>query len=200
MIVECSNCEAYAEAEEIGSYQYLRRDDKPSGRYLLLMCWRCENPILIVQDNIGNMVEGDIWDTPVKLYPSQEIRINPDAPKPIRVAYEEAAASFKARAYTAAAIMCRKILEGICKEHGVRERTLIKSLERMKDERIIDERLYEWADVLRLVGNEAAHDVNVTISRDDAKDMLEFTNAILDYLFSFRDKFEEFKKRRQTSA
>lgn len=45
-------------------------------------------------------------------------------------------------------------------------------------------------------GNEAAHDVNVTISAEDARDILEFTNALLEYVFTFRDKFEEFKKRR----
>jgi hypothetical protein len=58
----------------------------------------------------------------------------------------------------------------------------------------------EWDDALRLAGNEAAHDVNVTISGDDARDMLEFTSAILDYLFSFWDKFERFRKRRQRST
>jgi predicted LPLAT superfamily acyltransferase len=76
----------------------------------------------------------------------------------------------------------------------------VKSLEKMKNDGLIDDRLYEWADTLRLAGNEAAHDVNVTVSRDDARDMLEFTNAILDYLFSFCDKFERFKLRRKRST
>ena len=52
------------------------------------------------------------------------------------------------------------------------------------------------SDALRISGNEAAHDVNVTTSPEDARDILEFTNALLEYVFTFRDKFEEFKKRR----
>ena len=32
-------------------------------------------------------------------------------------------------------------------------------------------------------GNEAAHDVEVVFSMEDASDTLEFTNAIVDYLF-----------------
>jgi hypothetical protein len=124
MIVECQQCEVFVEALEVCGYNYLRTDTKPSGRYLLLKCLKCESPILVTQDNVGNLVEGDIWDTPVRLYPSQDIHINPDAPKSIRSAYEEAAASFRARAYTAAAIMCRKTLEGICDAHGIRERSL----------------------------------------------------------------------------
>jgi Domain of unknown function (DUF4145) len=60
---------------------------------------------------------------------------------------------------------------------------------------MIDERLFEWSDALRVVGNEAAHGVGLSIDQD-AKDTLEFTNAILDYIFSYRDRFEQFKKRR----
>ncbi|MCI0561662.1 MAG: DUF4145 domain-containing protein [Nitrososphaera sp.] len=197
MIIECQQCEAFVEAEEITGYEYMRTATQPSGRYLLLKCLKCDSPILVSQNNIGNMVEGDIWDTPARLYPSDDIRVNPNAPKPIRLAYGEAAVCFRARAYTAAAIMCRKTLEGICEAHGVQGLSLVKALEKMKNDKLIDDRLYEWADALRLAGNEAVHDVKVTVPSDDAKDMLEFTNAILDYLFSFRDKFDRFKQRRK---
>ena len=39
----------------------------------------------------------------------------------------------------------------------------------MRDKGIIESRLYEWADALRISGNEAAHGVNVTISSEDGK-------------------------------
>jgi hypothetical protein len=61
---------------------------------------------------------------------------------------------------------------------------------------MIDERLFEWSDTLRVVGNEAAHGVGISIDQADAKDTLEFTNAILDCIFSYRDRFEQLKKRR----
>jgi hypothetical protein len=200
MIIECQQCGAFVEAEGIAGYMYLRTPTKPSGRYHLLKCLKCESLLLVAQNNVGNAVKGDIWDTPVRLFPSQDIHVNPNAPKPIRSAYEEAVACFRARAYTAAAIMCRKTLEGICEVHEVRVRSLVKALEKMKTDNLIDARLYVWAEALRLAGNEAAHDVNVTISGDDARDMLEFTNAILDYLFSFRDKFERFRQRQQRNT
>jgi hypothetical protein len=66
----------------------------------------------------------------------------------------------------------------------------------MRDKGLIDDRLFEWSDSLRLAGNEAAHGVGLSIGQADARDILEFINAILDYIFSFRDRFEEFKKRR----
>ena len=195
MIIECPKCLAFVEAEEKGDFQYGISRHNPAGRYVLLRCGRCERPILACQDNIGNIGDGDVWDTPTRVFPSQDYA-NPNAPSEIRQAFEEASSCFRARAYTATAIMCRKTLEGICAHYGVREGSLVSSLRKLKDDAIIDARLHEWSDALRLAGNEAAHDVGVQISQDDAQDMLEFTNAIIDYLFSFRDKFEKFKARR----
>lgn len=200
MIFECNQCGAFVEAEEAGAYQYPAHDRKPGGRYVLLKCLKCGEPSLVLQENVGNMAEGDIWDTPVALFPNQGMRVNPSAPKPIRQAYEEASRCFRSGAYAAAAIMCRRTLEGICEVHSAKARNLAKSLEKLKSDGTIDARLFEWADELRIAGNEAAHDVNAVTSKRDAADMLEFTNAILDYLFSFRDKFVKFKDRRKTKA
>ena len=60
---------------------------------------------------------------------------------------------------------------------------------------IIENRLYEWADALRISGNEAAHGVKLQISQKDAKDILEFTHALLEYVFTFQEKFDQFKSR-----
>lgn len=161
-----------------------------------MACTTCRSPILIRQTNVGNIAEGDKWDTPFVVFPQADLRVNPNAPPAIRTAFEEACSCYRVGAYTASAIMCRKTIEGICAEHGINERNLSASLRKMRDDGLIDERLFEWSDALRAIGNEAAHGVGITISQPDAKDTLEFANAILDYIFSYRDRFEAFKKRR----
>jgi hypothetical protein len=122
--------------------------------------------------------------------------VNPKAPPEIRAAIEEGIKCYRANAFTAAAIMCRKTLEGVCEAHDVKERSLDASLKRMLETDKIDQRLFEWSDQLRLAGNEAAHGVGVVSSAQDARDALDFTIAIIDYLFSYRDQFEKFKARR----
>jgi hypothetical protein len=196
VIIECAQCRSYVEAKPHGSFERFFDGREPSALYSLLQCTQCSSPILVRQTNVGNMAEGDIWDTAFLLYPSSDLRVNPSAPREIQAAFEEACGCYRARAFTASAIMCRKTLEGICAAHEVTERSLIASLKKMKDRGLIDERLFDWSDALRVVGNEAAHGVGVSISQPDAKDILEFTNAILDYMFSYRDRFEQFKKRR----
>jgi hypothetical protein len=70
----------------------------------------------------------------------------------------------------------------------------------MHEQNLIDGRLFKWSDLMRAAGNQAAHGVGLSIQQPDAKDILEFTNAIMDYLFSFRDRFEEFKRRRNMDS
>jgi len=200
MIIECLECREHVQARRSGAFERLSNGKGPSSLYSLLSCEKCGAPILVRQTNIGNMVEGDKWDTPYILYPPSDLRVNPNAPPDIQAAFEEACACYRAQAFTASAIMCRKTLEGICAVHSVAERTLAASLKTMKDMGLIDERLFEWSDSLRVAGNEAAHGVGLTIAQTDAKDILEFTNAILDYLFSYRDRFEQFKLRRAKTA
>ncbi len=200
MIVECETCNAYVEARDYGHYEKRGDNQKPFSRILLMACSKCFGPLLIEQTNIGNIIEGDVWDTPRRLFPTTKYRPNPNAPKEIQATFEEAYTCLRSRAYTAAAIMCRKTLEGVCKTHGAEKQNLMQSLKKMKEDGLIDERLYEWSNTLRNAGNEAAHDVGVAVSETDATDIIEFTNAILDYLFSFRDRFEKFKLRRISSS
>jgi hypothetical protein len=92
--------------------------------------------------------------------------------------------------------MCRKVVEGISYEHGVKSGTLAAKMAELKETGVIESRLFEWAEALRILGNEAAHGVEATIAAEDSRDILEFTEAILEYVFTYRDKFEKFKARR----
>jgi hypothetical protein len=191
MLVECRNCEAIVDGEVVASYEDYEEASGMTGKYSFLKCPRCSRPFIMLQ------VDSEPgWSEPQRLYPPREMGLSSTIPPSIRLAYEEARTCFNAKAYTAAAIMCRKTLEGIADEHKIIGRNLASAIKEMKDKGIIESKLYEWADMLRISGNEAAHGVNATISSQDAKDILEFTNALLEYIFTFQDKFAQFQKRR----
>ena len=191
MLIECETCEAVVDAQVLHSYEYFDQKGRP-GKYSFLKCPKCKSPFLVVKKFCEHG-----WDKPYRIYPPQDKRVNPSFPKPIRDSYQEALSCFKAKSFTAAAIMCRKTLEGICVEHEIKAGNLASGLKEMKEKGLIESRLFEWAEALRIAGNKAAHDVNVSISNQDAKDIIEFTDALLEYVFTFRDKFNEFIIRRQ---
>lgn len=199
MLLECERCEAIVDAKELSNYEFLPEDKWEKGlppvRYTFSQCPKCSSPFLAVQEQIWNY-----WDEPVRIYPPRDKRVDPSWPPTVKKSYQESLNCFKAKAYTATVIMCRKTLEAICSEHKVHQPSLAKSLKSMKDNGLIENRLFEWAEALRIAGNEAAHDVDVDIPRQDAKDILEFTEALLEYVFTFRDRFNEFLKRRDSAT
>jgi hypothetical protein len=172
-------------------------------------CPKCRRPLLIGDEFFGvdyrdpsnpEDMGTEIWSGPFRLWPAPDRGLHYSVPQPLRDAFSEAQTCFRAKAYTAAAIMCRKTLEGVTKHQGIAARDLSKALQKMRDTRVIDERLYAWADQLRAIGNDAAHGVDLSISRDDAQDALDFTEALVDYLFVFQERFEAFKARRARNA
>lgn len=138
-----------------------------------------------------------LWRDPVVLYPSDGANLDSSVPEKIANSYREAARCYGANSHTATAIMCRRTLEGICAHHGEKKGNLAANVKALRDKQVIDARLYEWADsVLRSLGNDAAHDVDQVITAEDARAALDFTKAIIEYLFVFTAAFERFKQRR----
>lgn len=190
MILECPRCQAVVAAKELFSYT----DDDPVGPpgvWTFAQCPECTTPLLAVQVDYG---DGNY--APCRVFPPEDKQLGKSVPHALRETYNEALVCFRARAFTASAIMRRKTLESLCLEHGAEERTLEASLKKLKNDGVIEERLFEWAEALRTLGNEAAHGVGTTISRQDARDILEFTEALTEYVFTYRDSFDRFKKRR----
>ena len=190
MLGECGRCDVAVDAVVEGQYSF-RDEDGPLETVVLARCPRCSEPIVVRYDEIEGL--GHL----VQIFPAPERPLSRSVPTNIRDGFQEARDCFRAAAYTATALMCRRTLEAIARYHDVNERTLAASLRAMKDRGIIETRLFEWAEALRLVGNEAAHDVVAGIHGQDAQDAVEFTNALLEYLYTFRDRFEAFKVRRQ---
>jgi hypothetical protein len=49
---------------------------------------------------------------------------------------------------------------------------------------------------VRLLGNQAAHDPESIVTVADARDVLEFTEALLIYIYALDHRYAEFQKRR----
>jgi hypothetical protein len=145
MLVECQHCEATVDGKVIANYEDEDERSGMKGKYSFLKCPRCARPFLELQVD-----DGAGWDEPLRIHPPRDASISTSIPEPIRLAYEEARTCFRDKAYTAAAIMCRKTLEGICGEHKITSHNLAASLKEMRDQGIIERRLSHcWNMYLR---------------------------------------------------
>ena len=131
------------------------------------------------------------------LYPRASEPLAANVPPLIRRPHESAVSCFETANYEPCVIMCGKTIDAVCAVLGEDNGNLEKRLRRLRDSGKIEAKLYDWANELRMVRNDAVHDLSVAVSSDDARDCLEFVEAILAYVFTLDAKFQEFRKRRK---
>jgi hypothetical protein len=81
--------------------------------------------------------------------------------------------------------MARRTLEAIATDKGGKSTDpLAKRLGNMASSGMLQPTLAAWAKEVRLVGNVGAHaDPLDTVSKEDASQLIEFLQALMDYLY-----------------
>jgi hypothetical protein len=166
----------------------------------LVRCKRCTDIMLFQQEDGGYPIRQFTWSPPRRLWPWEEGMLNDAIPEPLRAEHRQARACFKAKAYTAAVVMVRRTLEGVCEDHAIQEKTLARSLEEMAQRKLLDGQLVEWARELRVLGNVGAHYTGKTVEARDASDAIDLAEALLDYVYVFSRRFRAFRDRRQNET
>lgn len=196
MITECPHCESKVDCDEKG-FVGIDHDhtDMPT-KYVLLECKVCHAPLLGTTELIQIGEDDYEWDSALRVWPMPESEIDWDIPEIARNSLIEAKICFKAKAFSACAVMCGRSIEGVCKHHEPKTKTLAAGLKKLLVDGIIDDRIYGWGEALRENRNLGAHATTEKVSKDDAKDLLDFSVAICEYVFVLNAKFERFQNRR----
>lgn len=189
MIVECHICEARVDGEVIAVHRSEDPDDPGEFHTALLECPQCKTTLL------GGYYR-DLGDSPSRLWPFPEKYLSHHIPTIIRTSLEEARVCFKAGAYSACTVMGGRALEGVCRHFGTKQSNLGPGIKELREKGIIDTRLANWAQELQKARNLSAHASGENVSKQDAKDLLDFGEAIAEYVFVLTSKFETYMTRR----
>jgi len=197
--IDCPTCESKVGAEVLSSSTYFGEELDIGLVVYLLKCPICSLPICVVSelDVGGTADESQLEDGPLERvwpYPKKNFF---DLPTSVEQSLEEAEKCFNINANLACTVMCRRALESLCVDLAVSGKSLPDKLKELKTKEIIDGRLAEWGETLRQMGNIGAHASNKHISKQDARDILDFTMAICDYVYTLTRKYDKFKERHQ---
>jgi hypothetical protein len=221
-IVDCPWCKAKVAASESGRAERGGFDEdagEPYGTKVLVgICPSCRSILVGETDQIG--FEGfdsneDRWSDVVRIFPKPpKVFSSYRIPKVVKDSLNEADRSMQAGANIAACVMLGRALEALCRDilDSVPETTttatapatpakskkkimLGEGIKKLKDLKVIDDRLYDWSQQLQAFRNLAAHPEDISISRHDAEDLQTFVNAIVEYVYDLADRYEEFKSR-----
>ena len=205
----CSFCNVQVEAQVLARHAVAKLAPRESpidpvdslhhvSEYTFAACNRCEGPCVTQQEFNEIPGEFSVPETdPIQVYP-QKHNIPLDlVPKKASRAYLEALRGYHCQLYEPCVIMCRKCIEAVCVELGESKKSLAQRLGHLQVKGVIDRNILQWANGIRIVGNDAAHDLDMQITKNDAKDTLDFTEAVLLYVFVLQSRYSEFQKRRE---
>ncbi|MGR6034946.1 MAG: DUF4145 domain-containing protein [Candidatus Nitrosoglobus sp.] len=118
-------------------------DDPLSMKAVLVECCVCHNPLFGYSELVQTDMDSFEWGELKRWWPPQESEVDWDIPEVARISLVEAKICFKAKAYAACVVMCGRTLEGVCKHHNLKIKNLAKGLKKLKEQELIDSRLFE---------------------------------------------------------
>lgn len=186
----CGNCRFWVGLVKLAVHS-VTGDDTLEHTYVFGHCIRCGSPGIL--DEFQRYLDGPETS---QLYPSSRTVSSPLPPK-VRESYEEAIRCEQAGVPIATAVMVRRTLEAIGRSFSPSSRTLYQGLERMAESGAISAEMKEWGDALRFLGNISAHPADDdAVTREEAREAMEFLDAIVETIYRLRPRFEAMKARR----
>ncbi|VVB93632.1 Uncharacterised protein [uncultured archaeon] len=144
--------------------------DKRGTIWWIGICNYCKKPVLVC-DN------GDIYPNPLPSPTDERI------PEPIKQDLNEAKICLSVKAYRGCAVMARRAMQTSCIDKGATKDKLVDQLQELASNGTITKDLKEWANVVRWVGNDAAHPNKENVSKEDAEDILNLSEQFLHVIY-----------------
>lgn len=102
----------------------------------------------------------------------------------IKDSASEAHSCYSIRAYRAAILMARSVVEAIAKDKGIIEGNLKKKIAALEEQKLVSPLVRELADEIRYFGNDMAHgDFAQPIKAEDALEVLNFLDVLIDAVY-----------------
>lgn len=164
--------------------------------YFLVECPSCKQPLFgkafVYQDEHLDYE----WSNAERLWPlPAEGEVSSSIPEAARRDIKDAQKCLSHGIYSAAAVLCGRALERLIKEKAGAN-MIGKGLAELKAKGVIDERLFAWAEALRRERNIGAHASETDTTRENAQDVIDFTIAIFDYVYTLSEKYEKYIARK----
>jgi hypothetical protein len=130
--------------------------------------------------------------------PGCKVKVSDHIPQNIRDDFIEAKICLRIGAIKAAATMSRRALQSSVVESGAPKDRLIKQLKWMSEHEIITKPIYNLAEQIRIIGNDAAHpsqDGIDEVKKEEVETIVSFLEKYLDHVYVTPKEIEESRKK-----
>lgn len=125
------------------------------------------------------------------VYPGEIEDAPTDLPKELQPLWDDFEGVRESPRYTCVA--CRAMIEQVCKrELEAPKSNLMKSIDALVSEGILQASLGKWAHTIRLLGNESVHELK-EITTEESMELKQFLKMFLELLYTYPAKVERFR-------
>lgn len=167
----CGYCSALVGPTEGYAFGYYDYTHYTEIRNYIYICPSCNKPT--------HFDVGEKKQTPGELYGNDVLNL----PEDIKILYNEARESYSINAFTAVAMITRKIIMNTAVNEGAEtNQNYLNYIDYLDRENIIPRNAKNWLNKLRKIGNEANHEIQ-HISVEEAQDAIKFVEILLKNVF-----------------
>ena len=164
--------------------------------YFLVQCPSCNKPLFGFAINYLDDRDNWCWDNAERLWPTPAAtEISSAIPDAARRDIKDANKCLSHGIYSAATVLCGRALERLIKEKAG-NMMIGKGIKALRDSGAIDDRLFNWAEALRKERNIGAHASDEDTTKENAQDVIDFTIAIFDYVYTLTEKYDRYVARK----
>ena len=116
-------------------------------------------------------------------YPVHTPTLYESVPSAVASAATEAERCLSVGAPNACGVMTRRAMHSLCEDKVAAGKNLFSQLKDLKDKQIITHDLHEWADSLRVLGNDGAHPELPAVTQGDAEDGVKLLREIVKFVY-----------------
>lgn len=198
--IECPFC------EEEGNFklEHHAEKKKPNGDKVLnfdtYKCGNCSGYVMVfwsVNEHGGSQ---DLHSYRVLPYPLKISKPPEYMSEGVGRSWVQVQKSLASESWDAAAVMARTAMEKALKEQKAQGPKLINKIEDLAAKGILPPLMKDWAHEVRLLGNEGTHSdpLSTGVEREDANDIAEFLDYLLEYLYDLPKRISEYRSRKKT--
>ena len=211
LILDCPHCDSERTGMEFAGERpfHLNRASGVTSWNTFWVCRKCREGVVVKlsSQHISSVIPpsqcaGDILDNFFDLVQVIPRRPEPEAPmhvpEDIARDFKEAVDNMRRRNWTSAGMMFRKVLQRSTTSlapEGVDflRVNLMGRIDTLADKHFITPAMQDWAQIIRLDGNEATHEEDEVFSEHKASQMRDFTELFLIYAFTLPARVEAFR-------
>lgn len=162
-----------------------------------LKCGNCAKHLMVLWSAGEYSFRNGIHDYRMLPWPLSAKKAPDYLPTAIGRSWAQVQKSLGSESWDAAAVMARTALETAIQDKGGKGKVLFDMIEDLATKGILPPLMKEWAHEVRLLGKRGTHKSGLDQGTEqrDARDIAEFLDYVLHYLYSLPKDIKEYRKR-----